>query len=178
MMGNDMNKQKEFTGRHMLMIMIAFFGVIIAVNLTMATLANTSWTGLVVKNSYVESQKFNGVLQSSRQQDALNWKGTLSSTGEGLQFELRKPGGEFVVARNVTMILRRPATEVLDKKYVLDRLGEGTYGRDLKPAPGAWTAEINAELAAKGDEAKKWRMIYNIFIEKDGSFQPVANKVE
>ena len=29
----------EFTGRHMLVIMLAFFGVIIAVNLTMASFA-------------------------------------------------------------------------------------------------------------------------------------------
>jgi nitrogen fixation protein FixH len=41
--------QKEFTGRHMLLIMIAFFGVIIAVNITMAVVARQSWTGLVAK---------------------------------------------------------------------------------------------------------------------------------
>ena len=39
--------------------MLAFFGVIIAVNVVMATLASTSWTGLVVENSYVASQEFN-----------------------------------------------------------------------------------------------------------------------
>ena len=62
MMTKKIDKQGEFTGRHMAIIMVAFFGVIIAVNLTMATLASRSWTGLVVKNSYVESQKFNSVL--------------------------------------------------------------------------------------------------------------------
>ena len=50
---------KEFTGRHMLAIMLAFFGTIIAVNLVMAIFASRSWTGLVVKNSYVASQEFN-----------------------------------------------------------------------------------------------------------------------
>ncbi len=38
--------------------MVAFFGVIIAVNVTMATIAIASWTGLVVQNSYVASQEF------------------------------------------------------------------------------------------------------------------------
>ncbi|RWK14298.1 FixH family protein, partial [Mesorhizobium sp.] len=52
-------KPRVFTGRHMLAIILAFFGVVIAVNLTMATLANTSWTGLVVENTYVASQQFN-----------------------------------------------------------------------------------------------------------------------
>ncbi|TGV41583.1 cytochrome oxidase, partial [bacterium M00.F.Ca.ET.168.01.1.1] len=46
-MSTDTQKPREFTGRHMLVIILAFFGVVIAVNLTMATLASTSWTGLV-----------------------------------------------------------------------------------------------------------------------------------
>ncbi|RVA10142.1 cytochrome oxidase, partial [Mesorhizobium sp. M7A.F.Ca.US.002.01.1.1] len=33
-------KPREFTGRHMLAIILTFFGVVIAANLTMATLAN------------------------------------------------------------------------------------------------------------------------------------------
>lgn len=53
------DKPKEFTGRHMLAIMLAFFGVIIAVNGVMATFATRSWSGLVVENTYVASQQFN-----------------------------------------------------------------------------------------------------------------------
>ncbi|MER8389332.1 FixH family protein [Mesorhizobium sp. M1380] len=37
---------------------LAFFATIIIVELTMAVLASRSWTGFVVKNSYVESQEF------------------------------------------------------------------------------------------------------------------------
>ena len=57
----------------MLSIMLAFFGVIIAVNVVMATLASTSWTGLVVENSYVASQEFNRKAEESRAQAALGW---------------------------------------------------------------------------------------------------------
>ena len=70
-------KQKVFTGWHMLAIMIAFFGVIIAVNLTMAFYANSSWTGLIVKNSYVASQTFNERAAEGRAQAALGWNGDL-----------------------------------------------------------------------------------------------------
>ena len=38
---------KQFTGRHMLFAMLAFFGVIIIVNLTMAAFATRSWTCLL-----------------------------------------------------------------------------------------------------------------------------------
>jgi len=46
-----MNAQtQEINGGHVLVILVAFFGVIIAVNLTLAALAVRSWTGLVVEN--------------------------------------------------------------------------------------------------------------------------------
>lgn len=47
-----------WTGRRMLITMLLFFGVIIAVNMTMLYLALTNFTGLVVKNSYVAGLTF------------------------------------------------------------------------------------------------------------------------
>ncbi len=178
MMGKDMDKPKEFTGRHMLMIMVAFFGVIIAVNLTMAILANTSWTGLVVKNSYVESQHFNTKLAESRAQAALKWQGTLSSGSNGLQFVLRKPDGQFVNADMVSVTFRRPATEALDQKYVLASMGEGKFVWGDKLRKGAWTAEIKAEITTEGEKSTRWHMTYNILVDKKGLFSPVTNKVK
>ncbi len=51
--------QPRFTGYHMAAIMVSFFGVVIAVNFTMAWYATSSWSGLVVENTYVASQQFN-----------------------------------------------------------------------------------------------------------------------
>ena len=46
-------RQGEFTGAHMLAVMVAFFGTVIAVNLVLAVLARSSWTGLVVELSLI-----------------------------------------------------------------------------------------------------------------------------
>ena len=54
-------------------VILAFFGVIIAVNLTMAYFANSTWSGLVVANGYVASQSFDEDLAKARAQDALGW---------------------------------------------------------------------------------------------------------
>lgn len=64
---------RRFTGFHMLVVMIGFFGTVIAVNLVMATMATRTFGGTVVDNSYVASQKFNGWLQEARAQKALGW---------------------------------------------------------------------------------------------------------
>ena len=45
--------EKQFTGKHMLASIIGFFAVIFGVNFTMAYLANSTWSGLVVANGYV-----------------------------------------------------------------------------------------------------------------------------
>ena len=65
---------RQFTGRHMAAIICTFFGVVIAVNLVMATLATRTFGGTVVDNSYVASQKFNGWLAEARAQEALGWQ--------------------------------------------------------------------------------------------------------
>src|SRR5690606_28254677 len=64
---------REFTGRHMLAILIAFFGTVIAVNMVMAVLATRTFGGLVVENSYVATRQFNGWLEQARAQRALGW---------------------------------------------------------------------------------------------------------
>ncbi len=65
---------KEFTGRHMLAIFVIGFGIVIAVNFTMASFAVGGFHGTVVENSYVASQKFNGWLDEARKGEALGWK--------------------------------------------------------------------------------------------------------
>ncbi|MFC3099686.1 FixH family protein [Altererythrobacter lauratis] len=65
---------RRFTGWHMLAVMVAFFGVIIAVNFTMARIAIGSFGGVVVENSYVASQDFNGWLEQARAQEELGWQ--------------------------------------------------------------------------------------------------------
>jgi nitrogen fixation protein FixH len=62
-----------FTGRHMTAILVGFFGVVIAVNLLMARYATSTFGGIVVENTYVASQEFNGWLDDARQQRALGW---------------------------------------------------------------------------------------------------------
>ena len=64
---------KRFSGKHMAAILVAFFGVVIAVNVTMATLATRTFGGVVVENSYVASQKYNAWLDAARKQEQLGW---------------------------------------------------------------------------------------------------------
>ena len=73
----------QFNGRHAAAIFIAFFGVVLAVNLTMARLASSTFGGIVVRNSYVASQNFNRWLDRADAEKALGWKAGVVREADG-----------------------------------------------------------------------------------------------
>jgi nitrogen fixation protein FixH len=151
----------KFTGKHMLAIMLAFFGVVIAVNLVMATAANRSWTGLVVKNSYVASQEFNRKAEEGRAQAALGWKGQLEIGGGRVSYRLVDKDGMAVTVEGVVASFRRPAYESEDRTITLAREAEGTFGAAEAVRDGIWIVEIDAEAGLP----KPYRDVRRIVVE-------------
>jgi nitrogen fixation protein FixH len=72
---------RGFTGRHMWLTMVGFFGTVIIVNFVMAWYASSTFGGTVVDNSYVASQQFNGWLKAARSQAKLGWTTQLGIDG-------------------------------------------------------------------------------------------------
>jgi nitrogen fixation protein FixH len=64
---------RTFTGWHMTSILVSFFAIVIAVNLTMARFATGTFGGVVVENSYVASQNYNRWLDAADRQAKLGW---------------------------------------------------------------------------------------------------------
>ena len=150
----------KFTGRHMLVIMLAFFGVVIAVNLVMATAANRSWTGLVVKNSYVASQEFNRKAEEGRVQAALGWKGELAIGAGRVSYRLVDAGGAVVAAEGVVASFRRPAYDAEDRTVTLVREADGTFAVAEAVRDGIWIIEIDAQAGL----AKPYRDVRRIVV--------------
>ncbi len=69
---------RPFTGWHMATILVAFFGIVIGVNLVMARYAIGTFGGTVVDNSYVASQSYNRWLAQADKQAKLGWTPRLS----------------------------------------------------------------------------------------------------
>jgi nitrogen fixation protein FixH len=160
------SQPRAFTGRHMLGVMVAFFGVIITVNLTMAAFAWTSWTGLVVKNSYVASQEFNDRAKAGREQAALGWQGELAYEKGELRYRLVSANGAVVAATGVEVALGRPAYEAEDTTVALSPTGDGSFGGDIALADGQWIVRLSAEAGP----AQPWLDIRRIHV-RDGAMQ-------
>lgn len=75
--------RRGFTGWHMAGTLVAFFGVVMAVNFTMASFATSTFGGIVVENSYVASQEFNGWLEQAEQSENLGWQANSKIGADG-----------------------------------------------------------------------------------------------
>ncbi|TNE49561.1 MAG: hypothetical protein EP341_08320 [Sphingomonadales bacterium] len=134
--------RREFTGRHMAMILVAGFGVVVAVNFFMATLAARNFSGVVVENSYVASQKFNGWLEEARSGDRLGWKAkvTRNEAGHLAVSTIGVPDGASVTAE-----LRRPLGAHENLTVPFSPSAPDEY-RSADPVPeGRWTARLAIE---------------------------------
>ncbi len=155
--------QGKFTGRHMLAIMVAFFGMIIAVNFTMAWFASNSWTGLVVPNSYVASQHFNDELAAAREQNERGWKSAVAYRENLLSVKLVDQNGEPVLLDEMNAVAGRPATEINDHALVFEYAGNGLWNAQANLEPGLWKLDISGN---KADEA--YRLDARMYVSHAG----------
>ncbi|TIP92396.1 MAG: cytochrome oxidase [Mesorhizobium sp.] len=144
-MSANTQKTREFTGRHMLTTILAFFGVVIAVNLTMATFASTSWTGLVVENTYVASQQFNRKAEEGRAQAALGWTGKLTIAWGEVRYSLSDAAGKPVPLRSVKVLFRHPAYEGADKAVILAVASGQEFAAQHTLRDGVWIVEVDTD---------------------------------
>lgn len=135
-----MTTTREITGKHVLIITVSAFAVIIAVNFTLAYKAVGTFPGLETKNSYVASQSFEARRQA---QDALGWQAE-AVVGEGrLELTLRDATGQPVQPASLTVLVGRPTVARDDLTLDLD-YRQGVFSAPVDLAPGAWILKLDA----------------------------------
>ena len=134
---------RKFTGRHAAMLIVAFFAVVIVVNVTMAKLAIATFGGTVVDNSYVASQHFNRWLDDSAADRALGWKVDLARGADtSLEARLVDAAGAPLDHARVTVHVEHPLGARPPQDLVLAEIAPGTYRAEL--APGRWRVWLRA----------------------------------
>lgn len=139
----------QFTGRHMAMVMVAFFAVVIGVNLIMARMASHSFTGVVVENSYVASQHFNRWLEEARRERELGWSATATRAQDG-HVVVALAGAPADV--RVSAVAWHPLGRAPDRPLRFERTDAGFRSDEVLPA-GRW--RIRIEVNAAG--GRRWR---------------------
>jgi len=132
--------QGKFTGKHFLMIFVGAFGVIIAVNFTMAWNAVATFPGVEVKNSYVASQSFD---KRRNAQEALGWDVSARAEGGLLILSIIDESGKPVQVGKLDAVLGR-ATHVKDDRSPNFQFDGKAYVAREEVAPGNWNIRMNA----------------------------------
>lgn len=135
---------RVFTGWHMFGVMVLFFGTVITVNLIMAWNASRSWSGLVVQNTYVASQQFNGKVKEAKAFAANGLEGKLSVEKEALRYTLTRHGKPELTADKVVAMLKRPVEEHEDVRVEMAHQSEGVFVAATNLKRGQWIADITA----------------------------------
>ncbi len=136
--------KKKITGFHVTLMFMAFFGVIMAVNFLMASLALGSFSGTVVDNSYVASQKYNEWLEESRQEAAHGWiVGEPKRTDDKLQLSVLDAEGAALSDPKISAIAYHPVGQTEAINLTFTENAGGLYQSNEALPAGRWKLKIS-----------------------------------
>lgn len=146
---------REITGRQVFIVTAAAFGVIIAVNFTLAFMAVRTFPGLETKNSYVASQVFN---EERRAQEALGWSIHATVADGTLHLKITDKAGTPVEPATITATLGRATHVKADQTPEFAWTGTELVA-PVALAPGNWNLRMEA-VAADGTKFRQRVVIY------------------
>ncbi len=136
-------RPKKFTGYHAAAMIVAFFAVVVAVNMMMARFAVSTFSGTLVDNSYVASQSYNKWLEESRKQQAHGWTASqVTRLEDKVAMTVRIADDSALQDAEITATAEHPVgrADPITLHFVQDRTG--TYiSRDILPE-GRWKLRI------------------------------------
>jgi nitrogen fixation protein FixH len=156
MMPKERDVTKPLTGQKVLGIAIAAFLVILTPNLILAWYAVTTFSGLIVPNSYVASQQFN---DRTRAQQALGWTMALDHARDAIHVAFTDESGRTVRPAALTVTVGRPTTDALDEALDLLPTGAGYIGT-VALDPGNWLVLV----AAEDENGTPWKQRHTLHV--------------
>ncbi|MEX3017870.1 FixH family protein [Gymnodinialimonas hymeniacidonis] len=130
---------RKLTGWHVASMFIGGFGVIVCVNIFMATQAVSTFPGLEVSSSYADSQTFD---DRRIAQDALGWQASVETRGDEVRLTLVDEAGRPVYPAELDALLTRPTTRADDQLLELSRGANGVLVAPADLAPGRWRLRL------------------------------------
>lgn len=143
-----MRKARHFTGYHATAIIVVFFAIVIAVNVLMATYAVGTFGGVVVENSYVASQKFNGWLKEAHAEQQLGWSVPIPKVAEDGHVMVRADDGSSQPIEHATVSVEaeHPLGRAPEQSLTFLEIAPGAY-RSTQPLPaGRWKIWLRVAL--------------------------------
>jgi nitrogen fixation protein FixH len=139
------------TGRKVLAILVAFFGVVFTVNAVMIKVALDTMPGLEVESAYRASLAFNSEAQAAQAQAERGWRveAHVERDADGrasVRIEARDHAGVPLTGLAFAARLARPADKRFDRVVELAERETGIYrGMVEEVSAGQWDLVLEAE---------------------------------
>jgi nitrogen fixation protein FixH len=160
-------RERTITGRHVLIAVLVFFGLVIAANGAFVFLALDTFTGVSTEDAYRRGLAYNETLREAADQRALGWRAAVEGTvvDEGrarIAVTMSDRAGRPLEHLAVTGMLRRPTQDGFDRALELARVGPGRYAAEVDlPLAGQW----DLELEAVSREGKRFRIEERLWLK-------------
>lgn len=144
---------KALSGRQVLVMVLAFFATVFAVNGAMIYSALSTHTGLIANEPYRKGLHYNERIAADARQASLGWSDTIDVRRDGhVTLALSHSDGRPVTGLRIEVVLGRPSTNRHDIKLGLAEAAPGRYEAQTAPLPeGSWliAAEVRTDVRAE-----------------------------
>ena len=150
-MASTSSTARPITGRFVLITTVAFFAVVISVNMVMMRFAITTLPGTEVDSAYSASLAYQREILAARQQNERGWQvqAHIERRPDGaaaVAIEARDHAGAPLAGLNFLARLQRPTDRRADRAIEVTEAGSGSFhGRAEGISAGQW------DLVTEGD---------------------------
>jgi nitrogen fixation protein FixH len=158
---------RPLTGRLVLIMLLAFFGIVFGVNFALMKLAISTLPGTEVDSAYSASLGYGKEMVAAHDQADRNWKVDAhierdAGGGAVLQVEARDGRGQLMTGLKFQGTLERPTDKRADLAMSLAEVGIGIYrGSAPAVAPGQWDLVLEGDSAGQRMFMSKNRVLLN-----------------
>ena len=158
---------KPLTGTKVFLMLVAFFGLVIGVNVTMMKLAIGTLPGTDVDSPYAAGLAYDREISAAQDQAARKWQvnAHIERRADGaatLQVDARDANGRPMSGLTFGGRLERPTDKRADLRIELSEAGIGVYrGNAATVAPGQWDLVIEGDVRGERVFLSRNRVILN-----------------
>ena len=157
---------RQLTGGMVLALLLAFFGVVFAVNGVLVHKALSTFAGVETDSAYNAGQFFEREVARAEAQDARHWRiaGEVTRGADGsalLDIVARDADGAALAGLDALVTFERPTDRRLDRTMTVSADGAGHFRGRASIAAGQWDLVI--ELRRQGE--RQFRSVNRIVLK-------------